>query len=64
MASKHDPFLVAVLAPVPAAAQPRHALVATLEDEARHARQLALVAGAPRVWKERLIRQLERRNAA
>ena len=46
MASKHDPFLVAVLAPVPAAAQPRHALVATLEDEARHARQLALVDSA------------------
>ena len=42
-ASKNDPFLVAVLAPVPPAAQPRHALLASLEDEARHARQLALV---------------------
>ncbi len=30
----------------------------------RRSRQLALVAGAPRVWKERLISQLERRNAA
>jgi len=30
----------------------------------RRSRQLALVAGAPRVWKERLVRQLERRNAA
>jgi alkylation response protein AidB-like acyl-CoA dehydrogenase len=30
----------------------------------RRSRQLALVAGAPRVWKERLISHLERRNAA
>jgi alkylation response protein AidB-like acyl-CoA dehydrogenase len=30
----------------------------------RRSRQLALVAGAPRVWKERLVSQLERRNAA
>jgi alkylation response protein AidB-like acyl-CoA dehydrogenase len=30
----------------------------------RRSRQLSLVAGAPRVWKERLVRQLERRNAA
>jgi len=30
----------------------------------RRARQLELVAGAPRVWKERLVSQLERRNAA
>jgi alkylation response protein AidB-like acyl-CoA dehydrogenase len=30
----------------------------------RRARQLALVAGAPRVWKERLVSHLERRNAA
>ena len=30
----------------------------------RRSRQLALVAGAPRVWKERLVNQLERRNAA
>ncbi|WP_374571676.1 acyl-CoA dehydrogenase family protein [Phenylobacterium sp.] len=30
----------------------------------RRARQLSLVAGAPRVWKERLVSQLERRNAA
>lgn len=30
----------------------------------RRSRQLALVAGAPRVWKERLVRQLERRNAS
>jgi alkylation response protein AidB-like acyl-CoA dehydrogenase len=30
----------------------------------RRSRQLSLVAGAPRVWKERLISQLERRNAA
>ena len=30
----------------------------------RRSRQLSLVAGAPRVWKERLIRHLERRNAA
>ncbi|HLI64852.1 MAG TPA: acyl-CoA dehydrogenase family protein [Caulobacteraceae bacterium] len=30
----------------------------------RRSRQLALVAGAPKVWKERLVRQLERRNAA
>ena len=30
----------------------------------RRCRQLALVAGAPRVWKERLVSQLERRNAA
>ncbi|HEY2356472.1 MAG TPA: hypothetical protein VGH86_03415, partial [Phenylobacterium sp.] len=27
-------------------------------------RQLSLVAGAPRVWKERLVSHLERRNAA
>jgi alkylation response protein AidB-like acyl-CoA dehydrogenase len=30
----------------------------------RRSRQLSLVAGAPRVWKERLVSQLERRNAA
>ena len=30
----------------------------------RRSRQLALVAGAPKVWKERLVQQLERRNAA
>jgi alkylation response protein AidB-like acyl-CoA dehydrogenase len=30
----------------------------------RRSRQLALVAGAPRLWKERLVQQLERRNAA
>jgi alkylation response protein AidB-like acyl-CoA dehydrogenase len=30
----------------------------------RRSRQLALVAGAPRLWKERLVSQLERRNAA
>ncbi|MFI4965655.1 MAG: acyl-CoA dehydrogenase family protein [Caulobacterales bacterium] len=30
----------------------------------RRSRQLSLVAGAPRVWKERLVSCLERRNAA
>ena len=30
----------------------------------RRSRQLALVAGAPKVWKERLVAHLERRNAA
>jgi alkylation response protein AidB-like acyl-CoA dehydrogenase len=30
----------------------------------KRSRQLALAAGAPRVWKERLVSQLERRNAA
>jgi alkylation response protein AidB-like acyl-CoA dehydrogenase len=30
----------------------------------RRSRQLALVAGAPRVWKERLVSQLEHRNVA
>ncbi len=30
----------------------------------RRSQQLALVAGAPKVWKERLVSQLERRNAA
>jgi alkylation response protein AidB-like acyl-CoA dehydrogenase len=30
----------------------------------RRSRQLSLVAGAPRVWKERLVSQLEQRNAA
>jgi hypothetical protein len=30
----------------------------------RRSRQLALVAGSPKTWKERLVRQLERRNAA
>jgi alkylation response protein AidB-like acyl-CoA dehydrogenase len=30
----------------------------------RRSRQLSLVAGAPRVWKNRLITMLERRNAA
>ena len=30
----------------------------------RRSRQLALVCGAPRVWKERLISHIERRNAA
>ncbi len=30
----------------------------------RRSQQLALVAGSPRVWKERLISRLERRNAA
>jgi alkylation response protein AidB-like acyl-CoA dehydrogenase len=30
----------------------------------RRSRQLALVAGPPRVWKERLVRRLEDRNAA
>ena len=30
----------------------------------RRSRQLSLVAGAPRVWKDRLITALERRNAA
>ena len=30
----------------------------------RRSRQLALVAGGPKVWKERLVGQLERRNAA
>ncbi len=30
----------------------------------RRSRQLGLVAGAPRVWKERLVSQLERKNEA
>ena len=30
----------------------------------RRSRQLSLVAGAPRVWKERLVSQLEQKNAA
>jgi len=30
----------------------------------RRSRQLSLAAGAPRVWKERLVSHLERRNAA
>ena len=30
----------------------------------RRSKQLALVAGAPRAWKERLVSQLEHRNAA
>lgn len=30
----------------------------------RRSQQLALVAGAPRVWKEKLVSRLERRNAA
>ncbi len=30
----------------------------------RRSRQLALVAGGPKVWKERLVGQLERKNAA
>ena len=30
----------------------------------RRSRQLALVAGGPKVWKERLVSQLERKNAA
>ncbi len=30
----------------------------------RRSRQLSLVAGAPRLWKERLVSHLERRNAA
>jgi alkylation response protein AidB-like acyl-CoA dehydrogenase len=30
----------------------------------KRSRQLSLVAGAPRAWKERLVSQLERRNAA
>jgi alkylation response protein AidB-like acyl-CoA dehydrogenase len=30
----------------------------------RRAQQLGLVAGAPRVWKERLVSQLERRNVS
>jgi alkylation response protein AidB-like acyl-CoA dehydrogenase len=30
----------------------------------RRSRQLSLVCGAPRVWKEKLVSQLERRNAA
>ena len=30
----------------------------------RRSRQLALVAGAPKLWKERLVSQLERRDAA
>ncbi|MBJ7411372.1 MAG: acyl-CoA/acyl-ACP dehydrogenase [Phenylobacterium sp.] len=30
----------------------------------RRSRQLGLVAGAPRVWKERLVSQLERKNMA
>ncbi len=30
----------------------------------RRSRQLALVAHAPKVWKERLVQQLERKNAA
>ncbi|MDO8295323.1 MAG: acyl-CoA dehydrogenase, partial [Caulobacter sp.] len=30
----------------------------------RRSRQLALEAHAPKVWKERLVSQLERRNAA
>jgi alkylation response protein AidB-like acyl-CoA dehydrogenase len=30
----------------------------------KRSRQLSLVAGAPRVWKERLVSQLERRNVA
>lgn len=30
----------------------------------KRSRQLSLVAGAPRVWKERLVSELERRNAA
>ena len=30
----------------------------------RRSRQLSLVAGAPKVWKERLVSHLERRNAA
>jgi alkylation response protein AidB-like acyl-CoA dehydrogenase len=30
----------------------------------RRSRQLSLVAGAPRLWKERLVSELERKNAA
>jgi alkylation response protein AidB-like acyl-CoA dehydrogenase len=30
----------------------------------RRSRQLSLVAGAPRIWKQRLVQYLERRNAA
>ena len=30
----------------------------------KRSRQLALTGGAPRVWKERLVSQLERRNIA
>jgi alkylation response protein AidB-like acyl-CoA dehydrogenase len=30
----------------------------------RRSRQLSLVAGAPRVWKERLVSELEKKNAA
>ncbi|MET0295511.1 MAG: acyl-CoA dehydrogenase, partial [Phenylobacterium sp.] len=30
----------------------------------RRSKQLALVAGAPKAWKERLVSQLERKNAA
>jgi alkylation response protein AidB-like acyl-CoA dehydrogenase len=30
----------------------------------RRAQQLALVAGGTKAWKERLVRQIERRNAA
>ena len=30
----------------------------------RRSRQLSLVAGAPKVWKERLVSQLEQKNAA
>ena len=30
----------------------------------RRSRQLGLVAGAPKVWKERLVSQLEQKNAA
>ena len=30
----------------------------------RRSRQLSLVAGAPKVWKERLVAELERKNAA
>jgi len=30
----------------------------------RRSRQLALVAGAPKLWKERLVSQLVRRDAA
>ncbi|PZQ42764.1 MAG: acyl-CoA dehydrogenase, partial [Phenylobacterium zucineum] len=30
----------------------------------RRSRQLSLVAGAPKLWKERLVSQLEKKNAA
>jgi alkylation response protein AidB-like acyl-CoA dehydrogenase len=30
----------------------------------RRSRQLSLVAGSPKLWKERLVSELEKKNAA